>query len=212
MSRRNRRTDDLGRRRGRLSAVCANDASAAIRDAVLDSLFAPFGNASRTPICRGHAIQVRHQGSRGWARYYAGDGGVPPGGEPIGPRSIWTTPVSSVFAYPRRLRESGQDLSQETSSFRSRPSSEMVGLIPGDLGEAYVNQHLGLARVTEEFHPAFVAWYLTSPQGQRRVTRNGRGATKAGLGLDDIRSLVIPRPTRENQETSCPRRSRDIAP
>ena len=54
----------------------------------------------------------------------------------------------------------------------------MVGIIPGGLGEAYVNQHIALARASTDFDPRYLGWYLISATGQRELTRLGRGATE----------------------------------
>jgi hypothetical protein len=52
----------------------------------------------------------------------------------------------------------------------------MVGLAPPNLGEAYINQHIALARPSANVWPAFVARALTAPsllgRLQRRPTRH----------------------------------------
>jgi len=67
-----------------------------------------------------------------------------------------------------------------------------VGLIPSDLGPAYVNQHVALVRLKAPENAAFIAWYLASDIGQEQLVERNRGATRAGLGLDDIRAVRIP--------------------
>ncbi|MCP5531973.1 MAG: restriction endonuclease subunit S [Akkermansiaceae bacterium] len=70
----------------------------------------------------------------------------------------------------------------------------MVGLVPSDIGEAYINQHVALARPIEELDPRYGAWFLASKHAQDQFEERRRGAVKAGLGLDDIRSVRIPLP------------------
>ncbi len=71
----------------------------------------------------------------------------------------------------------------------------MVGVVDRDVGDAYVNQHLALARPRPGVLSDFVAWYLASRDGgQQQFFSMDRGATKAGLSLDDIRSLCVPVP------------------
>ena len=71
----------------------------------------------------------------------------------------------------------------------------MTALVPDKISEAYVSQHVALVRSVELINWAFVSWYISSPEGgQRQFSKLQRGATKAGLGLDDIRSLTIPLP------------------
>ncbi len=45
-----------------------------------------------------------------------------------------------------------------------------------------------------------MAWYLASSGGQGQFQDLQRGATKIGLGLDDIKSLAIPFPPLEEQQ------------
>jgi type I restriction enzyme, S subunit len=69
----------------------------------------------------------------------------------------------------------------------------MVGLVPQGLGEAYINQHIALARPRSGIEPRFLAWYLASEaDGKKLLRKLSRGGTKAGLGLDDIRQVEIP--------------------
>jgi type I restriction enzyme S subunit len=76
----------------------------------------------------------------------------------------------------------------------------MVGLVPDEGSpDMYVNQHIALARPTEGVDGRYVAWFLTSPEGQAQLQAMRRGATKAGLGLDDIRSLSVPVPANREQ-------------
>ncbi|MDC5529332.1 restriction endonuclease subunit S [Acinetobacter baumannii] len=75
-----------------------------------------------------------------------------------------------------------------------------VGRVDRDFKEAYVNQHLALLRPTNEINAEFLAACIASQNiGVKQVSELKRGATKAGLGLDDIRSLAIPFPTIEEQ-------------
>jgi type I restriction enzyme S subunit len=70
----------------------------------------------------------------------------------------------------------------------------MVGIVPEGFEEAYINQHVALARPTSDVHPPYLAWCLSSPPAQQQFRELQRGATKVGLGLDDIRAVDIPLP------------------
>ena len=61
--------------------------------------------------------------------------------------------------------------------------------------EAYINQHVALAS-----DAAFFTWFLVSDLGLNQLKRKQRGATKVGLGLDDIRNLYIRVPLIEEQQ------------
>lgn len=78
----------------------------------------------------------------------------------------------------------------------------MIALVPDDIEEAYINQHVALARPVLPAIGSFTAWYLSSPSGgQLHLKDLQRGATKVGLGLDDIRNVAIPLPPLAEQET-----------
>jgi type I restriction enzyme S subunit len=68
-------------------------------------------------------------------------------------------------------------------------------VIPDDLGEAYVNQHLCLIRPkSETVLPEWLGIALVSELGQKQCKAALYGGTKEGLGLDDVKNLVIPIP------------------
>lgn len=76
-----------------------------------------------------------------------------------------------------------------------------VARIDKDYGEAYINQHLALVRPIKEINAEFLAKCICSQNvGILQVNALKRGATKAGLGLDDIRSLAIPVPPLSEQQ------------
>ena len=71
----------------------------------------------------------------------------------------------------------------------------MIALVPEDIEEAYINQHVALARPVSTISPSYLAWFLSSQEGgQKQFLKLQRGATKMGLGLDDIRAVNIPLP------------------
>ena len=69
-----------------------------------------------------------------------------------------------------------------------------IAIIPEYFQEAYINQHISLARSVSSISSKYIAWYLASPIGQKQLQDLQRGATKIGLGLDDIKSVNIPLP------------------
>lgn len=76
----------------------------------------------------------------------------------------------------------------------------MVGYVRKDIGDAYINQHICLARPTGEHLGEYLAYYLASPVGGfGQLTKAQRGATKAGLTLGDIRELHFQIPAIEEQ-------------
>lgn len=133
-------------------------------------------------------------GSRGWARYYSDVGAsfIRIGNLDHGTIEIDLSTVQYVRPPPgaeadrTRLR-SGDILVSITAELG------MIGLVPDTLGESYINQHIALARPCQGVDARFLAWYLASEvDGKRRLQEMRRGATKAGLGLDDIRGVAFP--------------------
>ena len=75
-----------------------------------------------------------------------------------------------------------------------------IGLVPADIGEAYVNQHIPMIRFLNPAQGELMAWYLRSDYGQKDLLKNKRGGGKLGLGLDDIRDSRVPVITDEEAE------------
>lgn len=76
----------------------------------------------------------------------------------------------------------------------------IVGCVPSGLGEAYVNQHIALARTSDpSVNPRWVAHALASPYGAGQIARLNDGGAKAGLNLPTIRALKVPKPSPEKQ-------------
>jgi type I restriction enzyme, S subunit len=70
----------------------------------------------------------------------------------------------------------------------------MIAAVPRDFEEAYINQHISLARPISGFNAQYLAWYLAARPGQKQFLELQRGATKVGLGLEDVRSVNVPMP------------------
>jgi type I restriction enzyme S subunit len=135
-------------------------------------------------------------GSRGWAKYYSDTGSIF--------LRIGNLDRSSIYlrlediqrvtlpdnAEGRRTRIQKNDvLISITADIGS------IGYICEELGDAYINQHIALARPVQNLNPKYIAYFLHSQTGgKKQFEKLHRGATKIGLGLDDIRSIAIPLP------------------
>jgi restriction endonuclease S subunit len=139
-------------------------------------------------------------GSRGWAAYYSETGPI---FLRIGNLDYETTdldlaslqrvqPPSNAEGVRTRV-EPGDILISITGD------TGMVGLAPPNLGEAYINQHIALARPTAKVLPEFVARALTAPSLLGRLQSAQRGI-KNSLGLEDVRRLVVPIPPLAEQK------------
>ena len=65
-------------------------------------------------------------------------------------------------------------------------------MVPENIGEAYINQHIALLRLKNKKQSKYIALYFRSDIGQKQLLKNKRGAGKLGLGLDDIKNSLIP--------------------
>jgi type I restriction enzyme S subunit len=143
----------------------------------------------------GTLFSVVTSGSRGWAKYYCGEG---PAFIRMG--NLDHDTISLDLSDIQRVKPPA---GAEGTRTRVRPSDilvsvtadvGMVGLVPDGMEEAYINQHVALARPVESVYPRYLAWVLASPIGQRQFRDLQRGATKVGLGLEDIREVRVPLP------------------
>lgn len=132
-------------------------------------------------------------GSRGWARYYSESG-------PAFLR-IGNLDHDSVSLDLQEIQRVQPPVGTEGTRTRVQPNDilisitadvGMVGIVPEGFEEAYINQHIALARPTDAVYGPYLAWCLTSPMAQRQFKILQRGATKVGLGLDDIRAVDVP--------------------
>lgn len=141
-------------------------------------------------------------GSRGWARYYSDHGAVF--------LRVGNLDHHSITLDMQNVQHVTPPEGQEAVRTRVRPGDVlisvtaevgMVALVPDGISQAHVNQHVSIARPVAAIKKEFLAWYLASPSGgQRQFEELQRGATKAGLGLDDIRSVAVPLPPLPEQE------------
>ena len=140
-------------------------------------------------------------GSRGWAKYYSNKG-------PVFLR------MGSLNHYNIRLNlENIQKVNPPIGVEGSRTKAEpcdtlvsitadvgMVGIVPENFEESYINQHVALARPVYSIMGLYLTWLLSSDFAKEQFKALQRGATKAGLGLDDIKAVQFGLPDLEEQE------------
>lgn len=140
-------------------------------------------------------------GSRGWAKYYAEKGAVfiRMGNLDHGTIEIDFSDMQyvqlSAPAEGQRSRLQKNDILISITA-----DVGMVGLVRDDSFEGYINQHIALARPSISEDAEFIAWYLVSDVGLAQMRKKQRGATKVGLGLDDIRTLCLKMPPLNTQK------------
>lgn len=157
-------------------------------------------------VLSGNLFSFVTSGSRGWAKYYSDDG-------PLFIRvgNLDHESIHFDLRYIQRVQPP-----KGTEGVRTRVQINdilisitadvgMIALVPSGFEEAYINQHIALARPVEGYYSKYIAWYLTSQEGGLRQFQDlQRGATKVGLGLDDIKNVEIPLPPLpEQHEIVC---------
>ena len=162
---------------------------AVYRQSVLKEAFAQFSHKEKIK----DLSEFVTSGSRGWAQYYSDDGA----------RFIRITDLTRDRIVLKNDDIQYVALPDNVEGMRSRlkPNDILVSitadlgsiaLIPKDIQEAYINQHIALVRLSNPEIAKFTALYLKSDWGQKDLLKNKRGGGKMGLGLDDIRNTPIP--------------------
>ena len=141
-------------------------------------------------------------GSRGWAKYYSDSGTS---------RFVRITDLTRDKISLKNDSIQYLDLPDNVEGKRSRLCENdvlvsitadlgSIALVPANMGEAYINQHIAMVRFNNSKQGKFMAFYLKSDYGQRDLLKNKRGGGKLGLGLDDIRNIMVPNVTDKQAE------------
>ena len=134
-------------------------------------------------------------GSRGWAKYYREEGALFIRIGNLTREHINLRLDDLVFVQPPESPEGLRTAVQEEDLLISVTADlGIIGVIPKDFVEGYVNQHIALARLHADVSARFVGWFLTSWEGRAQFSRLNESGAKAGLNLPTVRSLLFPRP------------------
>lgn len=151
--------------------------------------------ASWSPIALGKVCNLVTSGSRGWAEYYAtsGPGFIRAQNIRFGKLRLddlaFVNPPSNSEGSRTQVAK-GDLLIVITGAGVTNPA-----MLDHDPGEAYVSQHVGLVRPTDERLSAWMLLCLMADAGGRaELVERAYGAGKPGLNLENIRSLSIPLP------------------
>ena len=140
-------------------------------------------------------------GSRGWARYYAEEGA-----KFIRIGNLTRSHINLRFeslthvAVPRGSEGSRTGLQPGDVLISITADLGAIGVVPDDLGEAYINQHIALVRVDPtKANPRWVGHFLSAPRGQSQFRRLNDQGAKAGLNLPTVANLEVALPSAEEQ-------------
>ncbi len=151
--------------------------------------------ASWSPIALGNVCNLVTSGSRGWAEFYStsGPGFIRAQNIRFGKLRLddmaFVNPPSNSEGSRTQVAK-GDLLIVITGAGVTNPA-----LLDHDPGEAYVSQHVGLVRPSDQRLSAWMLLCLMADAGGRaELVERAYGAGKPGLNLDNIRSLSIPVP------------------
>lgn len=144
------------------------------------------------PATSDQLVHFVTSGSRGWAEYYSEKGAIFLRIGNLEHEDIALDLADIQRVTPPEGAEGSRTRVQTNDILISITADVgMVALVDTDIGEAYINQHVALARPSDEVNPRFLAWLLASKPTKAQWKLLQRGATKVGLGLDDIRAVQI---------------------
>ncbi|HVJ52996.1 MAG TPA: restriction endonuclease subunit S [Aliidongia sp.] len=141
-------------------------------------------------------------GSRGWSRYSSDHGPLFVRIANLSRTGLHlrfddvvrlALPVSELGEAARTRATAGDLLLSITAFIGS------VAIVPDDIGDAYVSQHVACCRLVSEVNPRWIGYVLLSPVGQAHGTLSMYGGTKQGLSLEDVKNYVVLLPPREIQ-------------
>lgn len=146
----------------------------------------------------GNLFSFVTSGSRDWAKYYAEEG------------SLFIRVTNLNFdTLELDLRPSKNQYvklpNDKTEGLRTKvQEGDFLFSITGYLGmfaiapkleNAYVNQHVSLCRPKEGFDKKYFGyWIISKSGGLKHFNSKTKGAVKAGLDLDDLKTIPIPLP------------------
>ncbi len=145
-------------------------------------------------------------GSRGWAGYYSETGDIFIQSGNLG-RSM-----ALDFSFMQHVQPPRGAEGERT---KVQPDDVLVcitGALTGNVAivdvdlpvPAYVNQHVALVRTNAAaVYARFLAFALYSEVGKVQFKINEYGGTKQGLGLDDVKSALVPFPPVAEQRQIC---------
>ncbi|MEO0788232.1 MAG: restriction endonuclease subunit S [Bacteroidota bacterium] len=146
-------------------------------------------------IKSGKLFKYVTSGSRGWAKYYADEGGIfiRITNLNFDTLDLDLTEGNLKFVNPPKGSEGSRTIVKEGDFLFSITGYLGMFAICPKLEEAYVNQHISLARPIGINNQKFLGyWIISKSGGNLFLNKRSKGATKAGLGLNDINQFPVP--------------------
>jgi type I restriction enzyme S subunit len=165
-------------------------------DALTQSLFLDmFGDPVRNEKgwdvkCLGDIIDFLTSGSRGWAKYYSDEGDVFLRIQNVGYNKLKLDDLTYIqtpeTAEAKRTKVQTGDIIISITADLGR-----TGVIPTNFPKAFINQHLAILRLKENYNPNYVSAFIASIGGQALFQKLDKGGVKSGLNFTDLKSYLI---------------------
>ena len=171
-----------------------------LRSVFLDMFGDPVTNPKGWEVKElGMLLEFLTSGSRGWAKYYSASGKLFLRIQNVKGGRVWLDDIAFVHppnsAEARRTKIQAGDVLLSITADLGR-----AAVVPEGLPEAHINQHLALLRLHQNgLEPVILADFLESEGGRLQFNRLDRTGVKSGLNFDDIRSIIVPVPSRKAQ-------------
>ncbi|UUZ77386.1 restriction endonuclease subunit S [Polaromonas sp. P1(28)-13] len=169
--------------------------------------------AGWTPSRMKFEIQYVTSGSRGWADFYADEGAlfVRIGNLTRDSIELDLSDIQRVAlpdaAEGIRARVQPGDLLISITAYLGS-----IAVAPEDVDEAYVSQHVSLARPNQERAlPEWLGYVVLSSVGRTFFELQAYGGTKVQLSLEDIHELPVPLPDKHIQAVRIARLKRRLS-
>jgi type I restriction enzyme S subunit len=167
---------------------------------MLTDVSAKYPVPSNWTTCRANELGLFiTSGSRGWAKYYSSGGAwfirignLSYQNTQIDPGNIQYVNPPEGSEGTRTRVEAGDILISITGD------TGMVGIVPSDVQEAYINQHICLFRPSRLIDHEYLALMFRSRMGLRQLHKLQKGI-KNSLSLQDVRDILINLPPRLEQ-------------
>ena len=146
--------------------------------------------------CRsGELFTFVTSGSRGWAKYYSNQGSIfiRITNLNFDTLNLDLSPESIQHVCPPNNAEGLRTKVLEGDFLFSITGYLGMFAIAPKMESAFVNQHVCLCRPKNNFNKEYVGyWIISKSGGYYFLNKNQKGAVKAGLSLEDVKSFPIP--------------------